>query len=157
MIAYFRHNDIYRNDVNGNVQTIYFQREDEDLPEVTQMIYLESASASFYIEDKELVGMTYRSDVPFKLYPIAQIPPTQDMRLRNFKWVPSLRPTRESVFDRTIRPSVRDERRLRERPTFDIVERMDRYKERLLRSGEWIDREDELTPELVEWRNTREL
>lgn len=157
MIAYFRNNDIYRNDVNGNVQTIYFQREDEDLPEVTQMIYLESASASFYIEDKELVGMTYRNDVPFKLYPIAQIPPTQDMRLRNFKWVPSLRPTRESVFDRTIRPSVRDERRLRERPTFDIVERMDRYKERLLRSGEWIDREDELTPELVEWRNTREL
>ncbi len=157
MIAYFRNNDIYRNDVNGNVQTIYFQREDEDLPEVTQMIYLESASASFYIEDKELVGMTYRNDVPFKLYPIAQIPPTQDMRLRNFKWVPSLRPTRESVFDRTIRPSVRDERRLRERPTFDIVERMDRYKERLLRSGEWIDREDELAPELVEWRNTREL
>ena len=157
MIAYFRNNDIYRNDVNGNVQTIYFQREDEDLPEVTQMIYLESASASFYIEDKELVGMTYRNDVPFKLYPIAQIPPTQDMRLRNFKWVPSLRPTRESVFDRTIRPSVRDERRLRERPTYDIVERMDRYKERLLRSGEWIDREDELAPELVEWRNTREL
>ena len=45
----------------------------------------------------------------------------------------------------------------RERPTFDIVERMDRYKERLLRSGEWIDREDELTPELIEWRNSREL
>lgn len=157
MIAYFRNNDIYRNDVNGNVQTIYFQREDDDLPEVTQMIYLESASASFYIEDKELVGMTYRNDVPFKLYPIAQIPPTQDKRLRNFKWVPSLRPTRESVFDRMIRPSVREERMRRERPTFDIVERMDRYKERLLRSGEWIDREDELTPELIEWRNSREL
>ena len=101
--------------------------------------------------------MTYRNDVPFKLYPIAQIPPTQDKRLRNFKWVPSLRPTRESVFDRTIRPSVREERMRRERPTFDIVERMDRYKERLLRSGEWIDREDELTPELIEWRNSREL
>ena len=156
MIAYFRNNDIYRNDVNGNVQTIYFQREDDDLPDVTQMIYLESASASFYIEDKELVGMTYRNDVPFKLYPIAQIPPTQEMRLRNFKWVPALRPTRESIFNRTIRPSIREERRLRERPTFDIVERMDRYKERLLRSGEWIDREDELSPELIEWRNTRE-
>lgn len=156
MIAYFRNNDIYRNDVNGNVQTIYFQREDEDLPEVTEMIYLESASASFYIEDKELVGMTYRNDVPFKLYPIAMIPPTQEMRLRNFKWVPSLRPTRETIFDRTIRPSIRDERRLRERPRFDIVERMDRYKERLLRSGEWMDREDELSPETIEWRDTRE-
>ncbi len=156
MIAYFRDNDIYRNDVNGNVQTIYFQREDESLPDVTEMIYLESASASFYIEKKELVGMTYRNDVPFKLYPIAQIPPTQDKRLRNFKWVPSLRPTRESVFNRTIRPSVRDERMSRERPRFDIVERMDRYKERLLLSGEWTDREDELTPELIEWRDTRE-
>lgn len=156
MIAYFRDNDIYRNDVNGNVQTIYFQREDESLPDVTEMIYLESASASFYIEKKELVGMTYRNDVPFKLYPIAQIPPAQDKRLRSFKWVPSLRPTRESIFNRTIRPSVRDERMSRERPRFDIVERMDRYKERLLLGGEWMDREDELSPELIEWRDTRE-
>ena len=156
MTAFFRDNEIYRNDVNGNVQTIYFQREDETSPVVTEMIYLESASASFYIEDKELVGMTYRNDVPFTLYPIAQVPPSQPMRLKNFKWEPWRRPTRETIFDMEIRPSRREESLARERPRFGIVERMDRYKERLLQRGEWVDREDELKPEVVEWRDTRE-
>ena len=156
MTAFFRDNEIYRNDVDGNVQTIYFQREDETSPVVTEMIYLESASASFYIEDKELVGMTYRNDVPFTLYPIAQVPPTQPLRLKNFKWEPWRRPTRAAIFNETIRPSRREEAQSRERPRFSIVERMDRYKERLLRSGEWVDREDELKPEVVEWRDTRE-
>ena len=51
---------------------------------------------------------------------------------------------------------IDEEAQSRERPRFSIVERMDRYKERLLRSGEWVDREDELKPEVVEWRDTRE-
>ena len=154
MIAYFRDNDIYRNDVDGNVQTIYFQRENEQTTLVTEMVYLESASASFYIEDRELVGMTYRNDVPFTMYPINQVPESQPLKLDNFKWVPALRPELKDVFDRTIRPSQRENEE-RKRPTFNIVNAMDRRKERLIRLGEWIDREDELTPELIEWRDSR--
>ena len=154
MIAYFRDNDIYRNDVDGNVQTIYFQRENEQTTLVTEMVYLESASASFYIEDRELVGMTYRNDVPFTMYPINQVPESQPLKLANFKWVPTLRPELKDVFDRTIRPSQRENEE-RKRPTFNIVNAMDRRKERLISSGEWIDREDELTPELIEWRDSR--
>ena len=154
MIAYFRDNDIYRNDVDGNVQTIYFQRENEQTTLVTEMVYLESASASFYIEDRELVGMTYRNDVPFTMYPINQVPESQPLKLDNFKWVPALRPELKDVFDRTIRPSRREDEE-RKRPTFNIVNAMDRRKERLIRLGEWIDREDELTPELIEWRDSR--
>ena len=154
MIAYFRDNDIYRNDVDGNVQTIYFQRENEQTTLVTEMVYLESASASFYIEDRELVGMTYRNDVPFTMYPINQVPESQPLKLDNFKWVPTLRPELKDVFDRTIRPSQRENEE-RKRPTFNIVNAMDRRKERLIRLGEWIDREDELTPELIEWRDSR--
>ena len=156
MITYFRNNDIYRNDVDGNVQTIYFEQDTEGSLKVTEMAYIESASASFYIEEQQLVGITYRNDVPIKLYPLAQIPASQAMRLQNFKWVPERRPSREGIFDRAVRSSVREERKLRQRPLFDIVERMDRYKERLIMSGDWIDREDELTPELVEWRDSRE-
>ena len=155
MVAYFRDNEIYRNDVDGNVQTIYFQRENEQTTLVTEMVYLESASASFYIEDKELVGMTYRNDVPFTMYPIGMVPESQPLKLENFKWVPSLRPELGDVFNRTIRPSRREDDELRARPTFNIVQKMDRRKEALIRSGEWIDREDELTPELVEWRDSR--
>lgn len=153
MIALFRDNEIYRNDVEGNVQTIYFQQQEEDSLTITEMIYLESASASFYIEDKELVGMTYRNDTPFKLYPLDLIPVDQPLKLKNFKWEPQLRPTRESIFSRTIRESMREKSAERKRPTFSIVERMDRRKERLMMSGEWMDREDQLTPELLEWRD----
>lgn len=156
MTAYFRDNEIYRNDVEGNVQTIYFQREDEQSAIVTELVYLESASASFYIENRDVVSITYRNDVPFKFYPIALIPEDQMQRLPNFKWVPELRPTRENIFDRTIRPSRREQTGERRRPTFRIVEKMDRYKERMMRQGLWVDREDELTPEVIEWRDSRD-
>ena len=91
----------------------------------------------------------------FTMYPIGLIPETQPLKLPNFKWVPSLRPTLTDVFDRTIRPSRREDSGERKRPTFGIVQRMDRRKEMLIRTGEWYDREDELTPELIEWRNSR--
>ena len=157
MIALFRNNEIYQNDVTGNVQTIFFNTESEKSKVVTEMVYLESATASFYIEDKQLVGVTYRNDIPFKFYPIKQVPESQEKRLPGFKWVPEKRPTRENIFDRTIRPTMREERRLRERPRFSIIEKMDRHKEQLIRDGIWYDREDELSPEIIEWRNSREL
>lgn len=156
MVAFFRDNDIYRNDVEGNVQTIYFQQESEESKIVTDLIYLESASASFYLENQELKGITYRNDVPFTIYPLALVPASQPTRLPNFKWVPELRPERETIFEGQIRPSMRDRSSSRKRPTFRIVNRMDRDKERFLRRGVWSDREDELKPEIVEWRNSRE-
>ena len=157
MIAFFRESELYRDDVEGNVQTIYFRTADEQSKEVIEMTYLESASASFYLEDQQLVGITYRNEVPFTLYPIGLVPATQPTRLPNFKWVPERRPTLEDVFDRELRLSQRDAVNERQRPTFRIVERMDRRKEVLIGSGDWIDREDELSPEVVEWRDTRGL
>ena len=156
MVALFRDNDIYRNNVDGNVQTIYFQRENEQSVDVTEVVFLESASASYYIEKRELVGVTYRNDVPFSFFPINMVPPTRSLYLKNFKWVPDLRPTRETIFDRVIRAPEREARQLRERPRFGIVERMDRHKEQLIYRGEWYDREEELSPEVVEWRDSRE-
>lgn len=152
MTALFKDNEIYRNDVDGNVQTIYFRTESEDSPLVVEMTYLESASASFFIENQQLVGITYRNEVPFSMYPLALIPASQPTRLQNFKWVPELRPTRNTIFNHTLRPTEREERQKRRRPTFSIVSMMDRHKERLMLSGEWTDREDQLTPELIEWR-----
>jgi hypothetical protein len=156
MTALFRSNEIYQNDVTGNVQTIFYNTEQGEKPVVSEMVYLESASASFYIEDKELVGVTYRNDIPFKFYPIDQVPANQERRLPGFKWVSELRPTRESTFNRTIRPSEREDKGSRKRPSFSIVEKMDRHKERLMREGVWYDREDELSPDIIEWRDSRE-
>ena len=155
MTALFRNNEIYQNDVTGNVQTIFYNTEQGEKPVVSEMVYLESASASFYIEDKELVGVTYRNDIPFKFYPIDQVPDNQERRLPGFKWVSELRPTRESTFNRTIRPSEREDKGSRKRPSFSIVEKMDRRKEQLMREGVWYDREDELSPDIIEWRDSR--
>ena len=156
MTAMFRNNEIYQNDVTGNVQTIFFNTEQNDPPVVTEMVYLESATASFFIENKELVGVTYRNDIPFKFYPIDQVPDNQERRLPGFKWVEELRPSRESIFNRTIRHSIREDKNSRQRPAFSIVEKMDRHKEQLMREGVWYDREDELSPEIIEWRDSRE-
>lgn len=155
MTALFRNNEIYQNDVTGNVQTIFYNTEQGEKPVVSEMVYLESASASFYIEDKELVGVTYRNDIPFKFYPIDQVPDNQERRLPGFKWVSELRPTRENTFNRTIRPSEREDKGSRKRPDFSIVEKMDRRKEQLMREGVWYDREDELSPDIIEWRDSR--
>ena len=155
MIAFFREGELYRNDVEGNVQTLYFRTIDEQSKEVAELTYLESASASFYLEDQQLVGITYRNEIPFSLYPIGLVPATQATQLPNFKWIPERRPALEEVLGRELRPSQRDAVAERKRPTFSIVERMDRRKEALLLLGEWSDREDELSPEIAHWRDTR--
>ena len=156
MVAFFRDNELYRDDVEGNVQTIYFRTADEESKNVIEMTYLESASASFYLEDQQLVGITYRNEVPFTLYPIGLVPATQPTQLPNFKWVPERRPALVDVFDRTMRESRREATSLRRRPTFRIVERMDRRKEALMMNGEWFDREEDLSPVVIEWRDSRD-
>ena len=61
MTAYFFNNQIYRNDVNGNAQTIYYMQDGEPV-EITMMGVIESGEISFFIEDKQVVQITYRGD-----------------------------------------------------------------------------------------------
>ena len=81
MTAYFFNNQIYRNDVNGNAQTIYYMQDGEPV-EITMMGVIESGEISFFIEDKQVVQITYRGDPVYNFYPMDKIPPTQDIRLK---------------------------------------------------------------------------
>ena len=58
MISHFRDNSIYRNDVDGNAQTIYYMQ-DEGSPEVQGLMYIESANMTFFIEGSTVSGITY--------------------------------------------------------------------------------------------------
>ena len=109
MTAYFFNNQIYRNDVNGNAQTIYYMQDGEPV-EITMMGVIESGEISFFIEDKQVVQITYRGDPVYNFYPMDKIPPTQDIRLKGFKWEGARRPSQAEVFDRRIRPSERERR-----------------------------------------------
>lgn len=155
MSAHFRDNQIYRNDVNGNVRTIYYI-EENDPPEITMMAYVESADMSSYIEDKKVTGITYRGNPTYKFYPLDKIPESQPLHLDGFKWEKRRRPTRDSVFVRTIRPTLREEKGSLAKPRFPINERLERNKERLIRNRSWSDRTDTLTVETIEWLESLE-
>ena len=150
MVAYFRDNKIYRNDVKGNVQTIYYMQE-EGSPEITLMAYIEAGDMTSYIENQQVVGITYRGNPTYTFYPITKIPETQATKLPGFKWEAGRRPTQDSIFNRTIRPSQREAKRALRRPMFPIHQLMEQRKVDYLRRREWRDRRDTLTYETIEW------
>lgn len=153
MVAHFRENQIYRNDVVGNAQTIYYMTDGEP-PVVTTMGVIESGDLSFYFEDKELVQMTWRANPDYKFYPVFpdfQVPEDQSLYLKGFHWEGARRPTKSEVFDRTIRPSERAVRSQLAQPDFPIMQRIEAYKQELIDSRRWVDRLDPVDRQTVEW------
>ena len=87
--------------------------------------------------------------------PMDMIPATQKLRLPDFESYYDRRPMRDSVMDRDIRKSRREDAASRRKPRFRITERIDYDRRRLTENRVWEDRVDELTPDVIEWRNTR--
>lgn len=148
--AYFRDNKIYRNDVDGNVQTIYYMQE-EDSPDPVGLMSILSGAATYYINNNTVEGITYRNQPVYSIFPMDKIPETQALFLDDFKWQGDRRPTLREVFDRKIRPSEREEKSALPKPDFPITRRIEDYKKALIESGTWVDRDDKLTPEALEW------
>ena len=153
MTAYFFNNQIYRNDVNGNAQTIYYMQDGEPV-EITMMGVIESGEISFFIEDKQVVQITYRGDPVYNFYPMDKIPPTQDIRLKGFKWEGARRPSQAEDFDRRIRPSERERRSEMKHPDFPIMQRIDEHRKRLIEQRRWTDRNDQVDAATVEWMHS---
>lgn len=153
MTAYFFNNQIYRNDVNGNAETIYYMQDGEPV-EITMMGVIESGEISFFIEDKQVVQITYRGDPVYNFYPMNKIPPTQDIRLKGFKWEGGRRPAQAEVFDRRIRPSEREQRSGLRHPEFPIMLRIEDHKKRLIEQRRWTDRNDQVDAATVEWMHS---
>jgi hypothetical protein len=153
MTSLFRDNKVYRSDVNGNVQTIYFMQE-ENSPEITLMAYIEAGDMTSYIEDQAVVAITYRGNPAYTFYPIDKIPESQPTKLQDFKWQIDRRPTQDSVFTRTIRPSQRTKKRALRKPSFPINSLLEQRKSDYLRRREWRDRDDVVSAETEEWVKT---
>ncbi len=150
MTAYFLDNRIYRNDVNGNAQTIYYMQDGEP-PEITGVGIIESGDCSFFIEDQQVVTIVYRSNPEWHIYPMDKVPESQELYLKGFKWEGDRRPTQREVFDRPIRPSQRETKSRLAHPDFPIRRRIDDYKQRLVEQGRWSDRMDPVDDATVEW------
>lgn len=150
MTAWFRDNQIYRNDVNGNAQTIYYMQDGEP-PQITGMGVIESGDCSFYIEDKQVVTIVYRKDPDWNIYPMDKIPADQELYLKGFKWEGARRPTQGAVFDRRVRPSQREEKRHLAHPDFPLLKALEERKKRLIEERRWADRNDQVDAATVEW------
>jgi len=118
-------------------------------------MYIESASISFYLIEGQIDKIAYKQNPEYVLYPMDMIPETQELRLPDFKWHYDRRPERDSVHTRSIRPTRREDAASRQKPRFRITERIDYDRRRLVENRMWVDRLDELTPEVIEWRNSR--
>lgn len=150
MISYFHNNEIFRNDVNGNAQTIYYMQDGEP-PEIVNLGVIESGDCTFYIEDKQVVTIVYRSNPVWHLYSINDIPADQELYLKGFRWEGARRPSQQDVFDGVIRPSERAARSALPHPRFPIMLRIEENKRRLIEQRRWSDRMDQVDAETVEW------
>ena len=151
MASFDEHGQIYRNDVNGNVETVYYIQ-DSATGEITDAMYLQSGDATYYIANQQVETITYRTDATGQLSPLDMIPEDQTTRLQGFEWRGAERPDREDVFDREIRPSQRERVESLPRPKFPISKEIETTMHRLTTRGEWLDRVDVLSPEDEEWR-----
>ncbi len=150
MRAYFEDNEIVRNDVDKNVETLYYMQ-DEQTKEPNTLAQIESGSASFLIKNRELDGVVYRTDPVYVFAPLDMLPSDMSLYLEEFKWMDDIRPTRADIFDGTIRPTQRAEVESLVQPQFDIREEIDNDRVRFERLGVWSDRIEHLHPDIVEW------
>ena len=153
MTAHFRNNEIYRNDVNGNVQTIYYMQDGEP-PQITDVAFIDSGDASFYIEDKQVITIVYRTDPDWNISPLGKVPPDRELYLKGFHWEGARRPSQGDVFDRTLRPSRRTEIQTLPHPDFPLMRALEERKKLLIEERRWTDRFDQVDPATVEWMHS---
>ena len=96
--------------------------------------------------------IVYRKDPDWNIYPMNKIPADQELYLKGFKWEGARRPTTQrAVFDRRIRPSLREEKSQLEHPAFPLMKALEEHKKKLIGERRWADRIDQVDPATVEW------
>ncbi len=92
MTGYMRDNQLYRIDVDGNGQTIYYPK-DEDI--VVGVNRAESSNMTILLEDKKINSIILRKEPTGNLNP-PLILPIESQRLEGFRWLEDFRPKKRS-------------------------------------------------------------
>jgi lipopolysaccharide export system protein LptA len=89
MRAYFKDNELFRINVLGNAETIYFVRdEDYNLIGINKSI---SSSMGINLKNSQIQGINYQSMPEATLFPEKEVT-KEDQFLRDFKWITGDRP-----------------------------------------------------------------
>jgi len=86
MVGYIKNNKLYKVDVFGNGQTIYFTKDKEEIIGVNQA---ESSDLIIYMKDNQVSRINMIKQPAGTLYPIEEL---QETKLKGFKWLDNLRP-----------------------------------------------------------------
>lgn len=80
--GYFRKNELYMINVDGNGQTIYYAK---DKDRITAVNRAECSSLNIYMKDKKVEHITFITKPDATLYPINQVD-LKEMQLKDFGW-----------------------------------------------------------------------
>ncbi len=94
--AKFRNNDLYKINVLGNSETIYYVREeDRSLIGINKAL---SGDMLIFLEKNQVKSITYLQNPTAVLWPEKEISP-YDLKLKNFKWLKDNRPlVKEDIY-----------------------------------------------------------
>lgn len=96
MKAWFKENELYKIDVNENSKTFYYPREDNG--DLIGLNIAESKDMTIYVENKQVVKISFLANPVGTLYPMDKIKP-EDFRIDGFSWQIYRRPLkREDIF-----------------------------------------------------------
>jgi hypothetical protein len=101
MTGYIRNNELYRIDVEGNGQTIYYPKDEDEVIGVNRA---ESSNLTLLLENRKVVGIVMRSAVSGNMNP-PLILEAESTRLQGFRWLEEFRPKRmEDIFIKSEGP-----------------------------------------------------
>jgi lipopolysaccharide export system protein LptA len=103
MTGYIRDNELYRIDVEGNGQTIYYPKEDGEIIGVNKA---EASNMTILLEKQEVTGIILRNQPTGNLNP-PDLLTREARRLDGFRWLEEYRPkTMMDIFKRDVAPEA---------------------------------------------------
>jgi hypothetical protein len=95
MTGYFRGNELYKINVFGNGQTIYYAKDKEEIIGVNKA---ESSDLVIFLTNKRVEEIRFINKPTAVLYPL-EMAPKEELLLKDFKWQSSIRPLKkEDIF-----------------------------------------------------------
>lgn len=96
MTVYFAENELYKIDVEGNSETVYFVREEDGTLVGINKAF--SSNMEIFVEERQVTDIFYYDKPDATLYPEEEIPPNE-LKLRDFKWLEKERPrNKQDIF-----------------------------------------------------------
>lgn len=97
MTGYIRNNELYKIDVDGNGQTIYYPKDDQTLIGINRA---ESSNMTIWLKERKITNITMRVSPSGNMNPPLLLG-EQDRKLIGFRWLDAYRPKRwQDVFER---------------------------------------------------------